>query len=149
MDAETILALQLLRLETKILGRLDQLEILLMTHAEALAALQAAVAAENTVIASAVTLINGIADRIAAAGDDTDALAALTADIRAQADGLAAAVNANQVPAPAGPAPAPAPAPADQAPSTDGVVTAAPAADASTTATTDAAAADPVPGAAQ
>lgn len=61
--------------------------------------LQAAVAAEDTVIAAAVTLINGIAARIAAAGTDGDALAALTSDIQSQAAALSTAVAAN-TPAP-------------------------------------------------
>lgn len=61
--------------------------------------LQAAVQAEDTVIASAVTLINGIAQRIADAGTDQDALDALTTDIQNQAASLAAAVTANTVPA--------------------------------------------------
>ena len=58
----------------------------------ALTDLQAAVAAENTVIAGAVVLLNGIAARLAAAGTDPAALAALTADITANSDALAAAV---------------------------------------------------------
>jgi len=58
----------------------------------ALTDLQAAVAAEDTVIAGAVTLLNGIAARLAAAGTDPVALAALTADVTANADALAAAV---------------------------------------------------------
>ena len=57
--------------------------------------LQAAVQAEDNVIQSAVTLINGIAQRIADAGTDPAALQALTDDINAQAQSLAAAVAAN------------------------------------------------------
>lgn len=57
--------------------------------------LQAAVAAEDTVIGSAVTLINGIAQRIADAGTDPVALQALKADVQAQAAALGAAVTAN------------------------------------------------------
>lgn len=57
--------------------------------------LQQAVAAEDTVIGSAVALINGIAQRIADAGVDPDALSALTTDIQNQASALAAAVAAN------------------------------------------------------
>lgn len=63
--------------------------------------LQAAVAAEDTVIQSAVTLIQGIAQRIADAGVDPAALQALTDDITAQAASLAAAVTAN-TPSPTG-----------------------------------------------
>jgi len=61
----------------------------------ALTDLQAAVAAEDTVIASAVTLIQGIPALIAAAGTDPAALTALQSDITAQATALAAAVAAN------------------------------------------------------
>jgi hypothetical protein len=57
--------------------------------------LQAAVAAEDTVIQSAITLINGIAQRIIDAGGDPAALDALTADIQQQAASLAAAVQTN------------------------------------------------------
>lgn len=60
---------------------------------QALDALQAAVAAEDTVIDSAVALINGIPALIA--GVDPAALAALQADITAKATALAAAVTAN------------------------------------------------------
>lgn len=61
------------------------------------------------VVASAVALINGIADKIAAAvaandaGDNTE-LTGLADSVRAQADGLAAAVAANT---PAEPEPEP------------------------------------------
>lgn len=72
--------------------------------------LQSAVAAEDAVIGSAVTLINGIAQRIIDAGTDGDALAALTTDIQNQAATLAAAVAAN-TPAATAPSPSPAPAP--------------------------------------
>jgi hypothetical protein len=57
--------------------------------------LQAAVAAEDTVIDSAVTLIQGIPALIAAAGTDPAKLQALTADITAKSQALAAAVAAN------------------------------------------------------
>jgi hypothetical protein len=54
--------------------------------------LTAAVAAEDTVIDSAVTLLNGIPALIAAAGVDPAALTALQADIQAKTAALAAAV---------------------------------------------------------
>lgn len=57
--------------------------------------LQAAVAAEDTVIDSAITLIQGIPALIAAAGTDQTKLAALQADITAKSTALAAAVAAN------------------------------------------------------
>lgn len=70
----------------------------------ALSDLQAAVAAQDTVIAGAVTLLHGIVDRLAAAGTDPVALAALTADITANATALSTAVAAVP-PAPVAPAP--------------------------------------------
>lgn len=57
--------------------------------------LAAVVAAEHTVIASAVALINGFAAKLAEAGTDPVKLAALQADIKADSDALAAAVAAN------------------------------------------------------
>jgi ABC-type xylose transport system substrate-binding protein len=63
--------------------------------------LQAAVAAEDTAIASAITLLNGLKaalDAAIASGNPAD-LAALSADIGAQTSALAAAVTAN-TPAP-------------------------------------------------
>lgn len=72
--------------------RLQQLERNIMS---ALTDLQTAVTNEDTVIASAVTLIQGIPALITAAGTDPAALAKLTSDINAQAQSLAAAVTAN------------------------------------------------------
>lgn len=62
--------------------------------------LTAQVAANKTVIDSALVLINGIADRIKAAGTDPAALAALTASLKSEDGALSAAVAANTVPAP-------------------------------------------------
>lgn len=76
-------------------------EFLLFLHEEVMKELddlKAAVQAEDTVIQSAVTLIQGIAQRIADAGVDPAALQALTDDITTQANALAAAVQANTVP---------------------------------------------------
>lgn len=47
------------------------------------------------VVQSAITLINGIAARISAAGTDPAALSALTTELNAQDAALAAAVAAN------------------------------------------------------
>lgn len=66
--------------------------------------LTAQVAANKTVINSALVLINGIADRITAAGVDPAKLAALTADLKSEDDALASAVTANAPPVPAPPA---------------------------------------------
>lgn len=81
-------------------GKLNTLEKMEMDQTQQLAQLQADVAAEDSVIASAVTLIQGISDRINQAGGDPAALAALSADIQAQAATLAAAVAANTPGAP-------------------------------------------------
>jgi hypothetical protein len=62
--------------------------------------LQADIAKQDSVIASAVTLINGFADRLKAAGTDADALASLRAEIGASTNALAAAVAANTPGAP-------------------------------------------------
>lgn len=107
MNEHSITRRQVTRLELFIASRFTHLEKLIMTNAQTLAALQAAVAAEDTVIGSAVTMINGIAAQIAAAGVDPDALAALVTDVQASAASLAAAIQANQAPVPATPAPAP------------------------------------------
>lgn len=64
-------------------------------------ALKAQVKANTDAEAAAVVLINGIADRIAAAGEDPVALSALSADLKASADALSAAVVANTPVAPA------------------------------------------------
>jgi hypothetical protein len=58
-------------------------------------ALQAAVTAEDTVIDSAVTLLNGISVQIADAAGDRAKSTALAADVKSKADALAAAVAAN------------------------------------------------------
>ena len=55
----------------------------------------AQVKVNNDAIDSAVVLINGIADRITAAGTDGPALAALTAELKAKDETLATAVVAN------------------------------------------------------
>lgn len=58
-------------------------------------ALKAAVAAEDTVIASAVTAFQGLAQQIADAAGDRQASVDLAADVKAQADALAAAIPQN------------------------------------------------------
>jgi hypothetical protein len=73
------------------------------TEMAAIDDLQAAVAAEDTVIDSAITLIQGIPALIAAAGTDQAKLTALQADITAKSAALAAAVAANTPAAPAAP----------------------------------------------
>jgi hypothetical protein len=99
--------------------------ILIISTLEAIMAaiddLQAAVAAEDTVIDSAVTLLNGIPALIAAAGVDPAKLTALQADITSRTATLAAAVLVGTpTPAPAAP---PVTAPAAAAAATAAVAT--------------------------
>ena len=54
--------------------------------------LKADVAAEDTVIASAIVFINGLAGQIADAAGDRAASMALSADVKAQATALANAI---------------------------------------------------------
>jgi hypothetical protein len=81
------------RKETAILSK----EILMSVELDDLTA---QVTANTDQIASAITLINGIAGRIEAAGTDPVKLKALTAELRAKDDELAAAVAANTPAAP-------------------------------------------------
>ena len=63
--------------------------------------LATAVAAEDTVIDSAITLLKGLSAALAAAGTDPTKLAALQTDITAKTKTLADAVAANTPAAPA------------------------------------------------
>src|SRR5438477_7628779 len=65
-----------------------------------LADLQATVTAEDTVIDSAVALIQGLADQIAALQPNQAAIDALAADIQAKSQSLADSVAANTPAAP-------------------------------------------------
>ena len=71
-----------------ILERLD-------TMSQQLDSLKAAVAAEATVIDSAIALINGLAAQIAALPADEAAIAQLATDVKAKSDALATAVTVN------------------------------------------------------
>jgi hypothetical protein len=89
----------LLTLDQGVLSRLDKIEYkldLIISNQEAIMAaiddLATAVAAEDTVIASAVVLLQGIPGLISAAGVDPAKLAALQTDIQNQTANLAAAV---------------------------------------------------------
>lgn len=81
-----------------ILNRIEQMETHIM---DAIDTLTEQVAANKTVVDSALVLINGIADRIKSAGVDPAKLAALTSDLKSEDDALAAAVAANTPGAPA------------------------------------------------
>lgn len=72
-----------------------ELKAQMETIMAALDDLAAAVAAEDTVIDSAVTLLEGLKAALDAAGTDPAKLAALSADITAKTAALSAAVTAN------------------------------------------------------
>lgn len=81
-----------------------------------LSTLTSEVQENSDVIASAVSLINGIAAQLAAAATDPAAIAALADQLNTSANELAAAVAANTPAAAPAPAPTPDPAPADPTP---------------------------------
>lgn len=95
--------------ETASLAQFIIKEIQIMS--QQLADLQAQVAANNTVVGSALTLIQGLRAQLDAAGTDPAALAALSASLKATDDALAAAVAANTPATPVAP-PAPVATPA-------------------------------------
>lgn len=75
--------------------KLDRIFERIITMSAEMDALTAQVKANNDLLDSATTLINGIAARITAAGTDPTALKALTDELKAKDDALAAAVTAN------------------------------------------------------
>lgn len=91
---------------SELVSKINNLELFLkkeiQTLSAALDALTAQVAQNTSVESSAVTLIQGIAAQLAAAGTDPAALAALQAQLNSSATALAAAVAANTPAAPAG-----------------------------------------------
>src|SRR5260370_20233843 len=103
-DREVLRRLE--EIEYKVDLMLDKQEMIM----SAIDDLQAAVTAEDTVIDSAITLIQGIPALIAAAGVDPAKLTALQADITTKTKALADAVAAN-TPAAATPPPAAPPPP--------------------------------------
>lgn len=94
--------------DSAVAAKLDQIIALLNqstgTIMTALTDLQAAVAAEDTVIDSALVLLQGLKAALDAAGTDPAALSALSADIGAKTAALSAAIVTNT---PASPVPAP------------------------------------------
>lgn len=99
---------QAFRIETKLDAVLAQLGIVLKDESlvlkmetamsKELDDLTAEVAADTAVESSAVTLINGLAAQIAAAGTDPAKLQALTDSLTSSSTALAAAVAANTAP---------------------------------------------------
>ncbi len=84
----TPISVEIYHMLAHIIERLEQMS------AE-LDALTAQVKANSDLLDSATTLINGIADRITAAGVDPVKLKALTDELKAKDDALAAAITAN------------------------------------------------------
>ena len=81
-----------------ILYSINSLNLRIIKMASTVDTLVAEVAAQTTVIGSAVTLLKDLHDRLVAAGTDPAALAALATTIQSNTDALAAAVQANTTP---------------------------------------------------
>lgn len=79
----------------RILTKLVAIEGRQMNTEEAIAALVAKVTEQSTVVASAVTLLQGLADQLNAAKDDPEQLQAVIDQVSANSDALAGAVAAN------------------------------------------------------
>jgi hypothetical protein len=80
----------------------ERMDLLLRRTAameQAIAALMAEVQRNGEVTASAVTLINGIADQLEQFADDPAQVTALAEQLRSRTDELAAAVSENTQPA--------------------------------------------------
>lgn len=103
---------RILRELTSVNARLDAIEGLLLIEGKlimsALDDLTAQVAAVTSVEQSAVTLIEGLAAKLAAAGTDPAKLTALQDSLKASSAALSAAILANTPAAPPSPAPVPA-----------------------------------------
>ena len=74
---------------------LAQLVTKIDTMSDSLDNLKAVVEAESTVIDSAVALLNGLSEKIAALEPNQAAIDALAAEVKAKSDALAEAVTAN------------------------------------------------------
>ena len=90
----------------KILNILDSIFSQEQSIMADLSALTSQVEQNSTVEASAVTLIQGLASQITAAGTDPVAIASLVTQLNTSAAGLAAAIAANTPAAPAAGSPA-------------------------------------------
>jgi len=86
-----------------ILSLLTKGDSKMSTLIEAIAALQAEVAAETTVEQSAITLIKNIADQLSAVAGDPEAVMELVDQMKQSSEALAAAVLANTPAAPPAP----------------------------------------------
>jgi uncharacterized membrane protein len=94
---------RLARIEGLLTALITQGANSMATMQEAMDALTAEVTRNTTVDESAIALINGLADQIAALAQEgnVQAILALTAKMKADSDGLAAAVTANTPATPA------------------------------------------------
>jgi predicted nucleic acid-binding Zn-ribbon protein len=81
-------------------AKLDQILQQEQTMSKELDALTTQVKQNTDLEQSAVTLIKGLADQIAAAKDDPVRIDALTQELKTKADALAQAITANTPPAP-------------------------------------------------
>ncbi len=86
--------------DASVLAAISQLSQKLEHIMATLADLQAAVAAEDTVIDSAITLLNGLSAQIAALAPNRAAIDALAADVAAKRQALSDALVANTPAAP-------------------------------------------------
>lgn len=101
MDADV--KTQLDRLERKvdtILRRVGEILLTEDTMSVELDNLEKQVRQNSDLETSAVTLIKGLADQLAAAKDDPTKIVALTNELKTKADALAAAITANTTPPP-------------------------------------------------
>jgi hypothetical protein len=99
-DADRAMMLKIHRQLINVSEQLDTIEGMVRKEMGAIEDLTAQVAQNTSVDESAVTLIQGLAAQIAAAGTDPAKLAALQTNLKASADKLAAAVAANTPAAP-------------------------------------------------
>jgi len=87
----------------QVLGRLTSMERLMSALTDAIDALAAEVEKNTQVDQSAIVLIQGLADQIAAVATDPAKVTELAAKLKASTDALAAAVAANTVAEPVAP----------------------------------------------
>jgi hypothetical protein len=86
-----------------VIGRLNSMEKLMSALTDAVDALAAEVEKNTQVDQSAIVLIQGLADQIAAVATDPAKVTELAAKLKASTDALAAAVAANTVAEPVAP----------------------------------------------
>jgi hypothetical protein len=95
LDGELHLHIHTPDLSKMLLEKLDFITLKLLKMSEQLDKLTAEVAENKTVMQSAVTLLQGLKQRLDEAGTDAAKLSELSADLDANTNALAAAVTAN------------------------------------------------------